>query len=271
MDDPRPELEARFLVSPAEARAFLDRTAGHAVLDVFDAARPIAFVRTTYFDSDEHELFRSQRRRRVRLREYAGARRPDGIPVLTGVSAFEVKESWDGLRRKARVVGERREQMRLLRRGSGRAQDPALARAAAQVKAGRLRPWLTTFCRRRSLTGRGVRLTLDDQLLFARPVRLGRAGDPAEPPDLVGRGPQLILEVKLAGALPAWLREATRDLLPMTRFSKYTGGMLAIARADELAGVAPTSRDSILSWLRAGSSGDELPGHRPGDPTWDRG
>lgn len=119
--------------------------------------RNLTFVRTTYFDSDDHELFRSQRRRRVRLREYAGARRPDGIPALTGLCAFEVKESWDHPRRKARTAGDRAELMRLLRRGPGRPLDPDIARAAAQGKSGWLRPRLTTFFRRLSFTGPGIR------------------------------------------------------------------------------------------------------------------
>ena len=251
---PLPEIEARFLVSWEEARAFLALASQHARLDEFDAERPIAFVRTTYFDSDDHELFRSQRCRRVRLREYAGARSPDGTPALTGLCAFEVKETCDDARRKSRVAGDRADLMRLLRRGPGRPLDPDLAHAAAQVRSGWLRPRLTTFFRRVSFTGAGIRITLDDQLIFARPVRLGRAGERAEPADVVGRGPKLILEVKLDRAPTAWLRAATADFLVMTRFSKFKGGMLAIERADALRGLSATPRDSMLEWLRASGS-----------------
>ncbi len=266
MVEPLPEIEARFLVSCEEARAFFAQASCHARLDVFDAARPIAFVRTTYFDSDDLELFRSQRRRRVRLREYAGARRPDGIPALTGISAFEVKETCDDIRRKSRAAGDRAELMRLLRRGPGRAVDPDLAHAAAQVRSGWLRPRITTFFRRVSFTGAGIRITLDDQLTFARPVRLGRAGEPAEPADIVGRGPKLILEVKLDRAPAAWLRAATADFLVMTRFSKFRDGMLAIGRADALRGLSATTRDSMLTWLQR----HDLPGTRHVDSGGDR-
>lgn len=258
---PLTQIEARFLVAPDEARGFLARAGRHLAPDVFDLARPVAFVRTTYFDSDEQELFRSQRRRRIRLREYAGAPGADGIATLTGVCAFELKESSDGLRRKTRVLADRAELMRLLRRGPGRAVDPALAQAAAQVRSGRLRPRLTTFCHRRSLGGDGVRVTLDDRLVFARPVRLGRAGEPAEPPDVVGRGPQLILEVKLSGEAPGWLVDAAGDLLAMSRFSKFKGGMLAIERADALRGARAAPRVSIARWLR-----HELSGAHRADP-----
>lgn len=250
VDDLDPELEQRFLVAPDEARGFLARVASEIPADVFDPARPIAFVRTTYFDTDDLELFRSQRRRRVRLREYAGSPGPEGIPTLTGDCAFELKEGSDRVRRKARVVGDRVDLMRLLRRGPYRPIDPDLARAAADVRCGRLRPRLTTFFRRRSYTGELMRITLDELLVFARPVRLGRAGEPAEPGEVIGRGPPLVLEVKLAAPRPAWLDEATRDFLLMTRFSKFKGGMLALARADQVAmGPEPTRRASMASWL----------------------
>lgn len=248
MDDLPTERESRYLVSPAEARGFLARVAGHAALDVHDPVRPFAFVRSTYFDSDEHELFRSQPRRRVLLREYAGAPVADGVPSLTGACAFEVVESSDGVRRKARINGGRAALLRLLRRGPDRPLDLALARAALQVTIGRLRPRLTTFFRRLSFTGDRLRVTLDDRLAFARPVRLGGTGELAEPPDPVGRSPQLILAVKLADEPPAWLRAATADLLVVTRFSRFRDGILAIARADALGGdAAAGSRDSILS------------------------
>jgi hypothetical protein len=271
VDDLDPELEERYLVAPDEARGFLARVEREIPADVFDPARPISFVRTTYFDTDDLELFRSQRRRRVRLREYAGSPGPDSIPTLTGDCAFELKEGSDRARHKARMVGDRVDLMRLLRRGPHRPIDPDLARAAADVRCGHLRPRLTTFFRRRSYTGDGIRITLDELLVFARPVRLGRAGEPAEPGEVIGRGPPLVLEVKLAGPRPAWLDEAAHDFLLMTRFSKFKGGMLALARADQIMmeahgvircdpasvsrgdrsvrGPAPSRRASMATWL----------------------
>lgn len=257
MDDPHPEIEERFLVAADEARAFLACAARHVPVDRFDPGRPVAFIRTTYFDTDDLELFRSQRRRRVRLREYAGAPCADGIATLTGQCAFELKESSGAERRKARFAGERGDLLRLLRRGPHRPIDADLARAAAEVRGGRLRPRLTTFFRRRSHTADGIRITLDDRLTFARPVRLGRAGEPAEPADVVGCGPQLVLEIKLAGPRPGWLEEAAGGLLGMSRFSKFKGGMLALGRADQVAlAITAGPRDSMRSWL---PPGHELP------------
>jgi len=248
VDDEYPEIEERYLVAPGETRVLLAGVADHLSVDRFDPARPIAFVRTTYFDSDDLDLFRSKRRRRIRLREYAGAPGPHGIPTLTGACAFELKESVGAERRKLRFVGDRTDLMRLLRRGPHRPIEADLARASAEVRSGRLRPRLTTFFRRRSYTGDGIRLTLDDRLTFARPVRLGHAGDPAEPVDVIGRGPQLVLEIKLAGPRPRWVSEAVRGFLLMNRFSKFKGGMLALGRADEVAPASP--RASMASWLR---------------------
>ena len=173
MDDLPAEFETRYLVSPAEARCFLARASCHAALEVYDPARPFSFVRSTWFDSDDHDLFRSQRRRRVRLREYAGAADADGIPSLTGACAFEVVESTDGVRHKARVTGDRADLMRLLRRGPDRPLEPALARAAAQVRIGRLRPRLTTIVRRLSLTGDSL-LDLSRRHARHRPRRRAR-------------------------------------------------------------------------------------------------
>jgi len=264
VEAPRPELEERYLVAPGEARVFLARAADHVPADFFDPARPIAFVRTTYFDTDDLELFRSQRRRRIRLREYAGAPGRDGIPTLTGLCAFELKESSGAERRKARFVGDRGDMQRLLRRGPHRPIDPDLARAAADVRSGRLRPRLTTFFRRRSHTGDGIRVTLDEQLTFARPVRLGRAGEPAEPAEVVGHGPRLVLEIKLAGPRPRWVQESCGSFLLMNRFSKFKSGMLALGRADAVALAPP--RASMVSWLRL----HELPGAHQLDSGRDR-
>ncbi len=256
MDVSPPEIEERYLVAPGEARVFLARAADHLPADFFDPARPIAFVRTTYFDTDDLELFRSQRRRRIRLREYAGAPGRDGIPTLTGVCAFEQKESNGAERRKARFAGDRGDLQRLLRRGPHRPIDPDLARAAADVRSGRLRPRLTTFFRRRSHTGDGIRITLDERLLFARPVRLGRAGEPAEPADPVGHGPTLVLEIKLTGPRPRWVDEAARGFLLVNRFSKFKEGMLALSRADAIALAPP--RASMGSWLHELSGPHQL-------------
>jgi hypothetical protein len=264
VDDVHPEIEERYLIAPGEARVFLACAADHLSADRFDPARPIAFVRSTYFDTDDLDLFRSKRRRRIRLREYAGAPGPDGIATLTGVCAFELKEAIGAERRKARFIGDRTDLQRLLRRGPHRPIDPELARAAADVRGGRLHPRLTTFFRRRSYSGDGIRITLDDRLTFSRPVRLGRAGEPAEPPDVIGRGPQLVLEIKLACPRPRWLAEAVRGLLLMTRFSKFKGGMLALGRADEVALAPP--RASMASWFQL----HELPGAHPLDSGTDR-
>src|SRR5687768_13698754 len=51
VDHRPPELEHRFLVEGGEARGFLERVSPHVTRDIYDRDRPIAYVRTTYFDS----------------------------------------------------------------------------------------------------------------------------------------------------------------------------------------------------------------------------
>ena len=245
MDTRPPEIEHRFLVDAAEARSFLERVAEHIPVDVHDPSRPVAYVRTTYFDSDDLHLFRTQLRigrRRVRVREYAGATSAEATPVLSGLAAFELKESTGQARRKLRMVGEPQHIAELLCHPSEpkdlRIHSAPLRRAADAIRRGRLLPRLTTFFCRTSHTGSGVRVTLDERISFARPVAIGRVGDPAQPPDIVGRGPQLILEVKRRCEQPDWLASAMRELLLMTQFSKFRDGMLAAQRAEALRPIA---------------------------------
>jgi hypothetical protein len=241
-----PEIEHRFLVEPGEARAFLGRVADHLPLDVHDRSAPISFVRTTYHDTDDLQLFRAQLRdgrRRVRIREYAGAPDMKSAPRLTGVCALELKEQRGESRRKVRLVATPAEIAALVRPGcevaSRGAAPAALQRAAAAIRRGQLRPRLTTWFRRVSRSGEGVRITLDERILFARPVAIGAAGELAEPASPVGRGPHMLLEVKLTGPAPGWLAAAMADLLLVTQFSKFRDGMLAAHRAEATATPMP--------------------------------
>jgi hypothetical protein len=250
--DTRPaEIEHRFLVDGAEARTFLDRIAEHVPPEVHDPARPVEYVRTTYFDSDDLQLFRTQLRsgrRRVRVREYAAATDAEPIPLLSGVVAFELKESTGQTRRKQRMSAEPEQIAELLAGPTElRIQSAPLRRAAEAIRSGRLRPRLTTFFRRVSHAAGGIRVTLDEQINFARPVAIGRVGDPAEPADIVGRGPQLILEVKRRGEPPDWLASAMRELLLMTQFSKFRDGLLAAQRAEALRPAATSVQAAVTA------------------------
>jgi len=89
---------------------------------------------------------------------------------------------------------------------------------------------LTTYFRRLSRSAPGIRVTLDDQVSFARPMPLGQPGQRAEPGDVFRRLDQLVLEVKLSAAPPAWLTDAMRLIRLTGRESKFHDGMLNAQR-----------------------------------------
>jgi len=250
-----PEQEQRFLVDPDEVHRFLAAVQPHLPVQVHDPARPVEFVRTTYFDSDDDILLRSRapgRECRVRVRQYADA--PDHVapPRLRGDCAFEVKESSPTGRHKVRALGTPDEIGRMVgaRAGSVRALgsgriSPLLAHAARAIECGQLAPRLTTWYRRLALEAGAVRVTVDQQIEFARPIGLGPAGEHAAPRAVAGRGPDLVLEVKLRAAPPDWLLQAMRRLAVLTQFSKFRDGLLALRSAERPPRPAPARARSV--------------------------
>ena len=102
------------------------------------------------------------------------------------------------------------------------------------IALGPLSAQLTTWFQRLTHHAAGVRITVDQRIEFARPVGIDMAGELAAPRAVIGRGPPLVLEVKLRVAPPAWLVHAMRRLFLVTRFSKYRDGMLALRQVERL-------------------------------------
>ena len=265
---PLHEVERRFLVDPDEAGRFLAAIRPSMPLCLHDPARPIEHVRTTYFDTDELTLFRTQSADsswRVRVRQYASSTSHGASALLGSACALEVKEVAASGRRKLRAVGAPIDVWGLLhgRRMDAAGEEPVARRAGLHARmaagssparlqdllltrslaapldharraiaAGALRPRLTTWFRRLTYAGCGARVTVDQMIEFARPVAIGAPGEQAAPGDVVGRGPPLVLEVKLRVAPPAWLAAAMQRLLVSTQFSKFRDGMLAFGLAD---------------------------------------
>lgn len=241
MEPPLPEVEQRFLVDADEAQRFLDAVRPALPIDVKEPSLPHEYVRTTYFDTDDFTLFRAElpgSAWRVRLRQYASA--PDHVtpPRFGAACAFEVKEVASHGRRKDRVVGRPEEVARILRGCDGGwalrtgMMSPLVARAAHAVESGHLRPRLTTWFRRLTYAGWGARVTVDQCIEFASPCGLGHPGGLAAPRGVIGRGPPLVLEVKLRTEPPDWLSAAMRRLFLATRFSKFRDGLLALRQAE---------------------------------------
>jgi hypothetical protein len=210
-----PEREYRFLLRRPLASALLERAARQLRPVIYDPARPVAYARTTYFDSADGAFARSlalETRRRIRVREYAAAVDLAAPPRFTGLCFLELKESTGTARTKQRRVAEPAELERVL-------------------AASGLRPCLTTWYRRLTLADAGerVRFTMDEGITYSRPQALGRAGELVPLTGQIELGATRVFEIKVTGAAPAWLTALLGDLpAPDTQFSKCRTGMRAL-------------------------------------------
>jgi SPX domain protein involved in polyphosphate accumulation len=163
---------------------------------------------------------------------------------------LEHKENAGAARRKVRIPAPSESFARLL---GGTLEDASLRREMAAVPelcdvegalcAGALRPRLTTWYRRLYFRGDGVRITLDEDLVFSRAAPPVRTAEPAEPTHLALHGPLAVLEVKLERTAPAWLTDSTRALAQASGFSKYQAGMRALLHARAVLALTDTHRD----------------------------
>jgi hypothetical protein len=230
-----PEIEYRFLVDADEAGRFLDAVHPHLPVYVRDPDEPVEFIRTTYYDTEDLTLFRASGSRsawRVRVRQYASAPDLDTPAHFASTCAFEVVEHAGSRRRKMRALGSPHDIARILTGAPRGRIAPLLDYAARAVEGGQLRPSLTTWFRRMAHASPGVRVTVDQRIEFARPTGLAGPGEIAVARAVVGRGPPLVLEVKLQLESPVWLLSAMQQLFLVTQFSKYRDGLLALRRAE---------------------------------------
>jgi len=242
---------------------FFATIGARAAVETYDLARPIAYTRTTYFDTDDSRFLRSCEgpvSRRLRLREYAMAASLEDVPVLSSTACLELKQNTGTARSKVRIQASPTLLRQLIERRGQR--DPAfasleplsaLATLEAELATHSIAPRLTTWYRRASLTaelGR-LRITLDERLTFCRPQIVGVVGAEVAPSaaDVVAPGPARILEIKYWGDQPAWLARALEGLEPAHGFSKFKMGMAAITRKPEslvrpIADGAPTESEA---------------------------
>lgn len=242
------EHEQRFLLTDAQALKFLATVGARTTFTLYDPTWPLAFTRTTYFDTDDDAYLRScdgPVARRLRVREYAGARSFDETPVLGAICSLELKQTAGTARSKIRLLAPAEILERFIKSPGARErarrrptaditvdQLAALNGIAAELAAKIVVPRLTTWYRRTCLAAEDgrVRITLDEGLIFGKPQPLGRAGQPAVPPAAVASGPARILEIKRWGLEPEWLARATRDLGAASSFSKFRAGMTALGK-----------------------------------------
>jgi hypothetical protein len=238
------EHEERFVLTRAQVTRFFAEIGRHATVETYDQARPIAYTRTTYFDTDDSFYLRSCNgpiARRLRLREYAMAASLEDAPVLSAAACLELKQNTGTARSKVRIQASPA-LLRLLieRRGlrdpAFAAMEPlsALPTLQSELSIPTIAPRLTTWYRRAAMTAESgrLRITLDERLTFCRPQIIGVVGAEVapSPADVIAPGPARILEIKHWGARPAWLARALEGMEPAHGFSKFKMGMEAMSR-----------------------------------------
>jgi len=232
--------ELRFLLTRGETARFLEGARPQVELTTYDPVHPIAYTRTTYFDTADAAYLTSsveEPARRLRVRQYAFAAMPEEPPVFSGIGYVELKQHLGASRSKVRFAASAAEIAVLLNApgsaAAGAAPSDPLAIVASELAIPTMAPRLSTWYRRVCLTGSDplVRLTLDEGLQFCRPQPVGRAGQPAAPAprEVVAAFPARILEVKYPGTLPAWLEQLLAGLRAAPpHFSKFRIGMQAL-------------------------------------------
>lgn len=233
--------ERRFQPTREALDAFLRDTRHQAAPCVYDAGLPYAFTRTTYFDTEALDFLDSCRAghaQRLRLREYAGTADLSCAARLSGVRFLELKTSLGARRSKVRVVLSPGEAGALLT-GVPLPDWSEAARLLRQLPHAPVRPWVTAWYRRgtHATPDAGVRITVDEDLVFALPPEHSGEDAPAAPSRLLAKAPAILLEVKWRGGTPPWLEAPLWRLEPFeTRGSKFEQGMrarLASARSTQ--------------------------------------
>jgi hypothetical protein len=264
------EHEERFVLTRAQVTRFFATIGGYATVETYDQARPIAYTRTTYFDTDDALYLSSCHgpiSRRLRLREYAMAASMEDAPVLSPLACLELKQNAGTARSKVRIQASPTLLRLLIERRGQRdsafeALEPlsALATLQNELSIPSVAPRLTTWYRRAAMTAEAgrLRITLDEHLTFCRPSVVGIVGAEVAPgpADVVGSGPARILEIKYWGDQPLWLARALEGLEPAHGFSKFRMGMAAITRKME----------ALVRQIRAQEApGDGTDGNRDAD------
>lgn len=224
--------ERRFQPSREALESFLLDIRHWTTPCVYDSGLPFAFTRTTYFDTDRLDFLdscRAGRPQRLRLREYAGTADLARPPVLSGTRFLELKTSSGQRRTKLRAPLSEDEAGALLS-GAPLPAQGAAASLLRQTLSAPVKPWVTAWYQRgtHASPSANVRITLDEELLFALPPERSVTGELAAPSRLLHRAPATLLEVKWRGDSPPWLERLLWTFEPFeTRASKYEQGMRA--------------------------------------------
>ena len=96
-------------------------------------------------------------------------------------------------------------------------------------------PRVTTLYRRQAwISDRdGLRVTFDSDLVGSSPIVVASAPERFAPANAIDFGRDRIVEVKAAGATPAWLERALSGMAASSGFSKFRWGIAALYPVDE--------------------------------------
>ncbi|MCG8420343.1 MAG: VTC domain-containing protein [Proteobacteria bacterium] len=216
---------------------------------VFDRDRPVAFAYTTYLDTDDGHFFHADGSvtSRLRVREYAAARRLDETPIWTGLCYLEYKHRWGALRQKHRwnmsqiaargIVAALRNGDDPLRSLARLDRVPAWSR---ELRRATLRPFLCTWYRCTTFRLGAARVTIDRDISFSAPFPDHRPPWAVAPFD---QRSSCIVEIKCCDLRAlALLSDALADAGAMTlRASKY---QLAVQAAQRRGLAVPSRRAS---------------------------
>ena len=227
-----PTCERRYLLDRRQADGLLGVVASRLHRVVYDPARPIAYARTTYLDTDDLRSFHAQPGPapvRCRVRQYASAADVHAPPRLTRACYLELDEGTARLRSRQRLALDPSCEAAV---AIDPCPSPRLLRVLGGIgRRGGLFPKVTTWVRRttfRSFLG-DLRIALDEAIVYAPPTWLGPPGEIAIPRGLIALGPSRLVSIKHRDAwLPPWLARLLADLPEALEFSRYRSAMSAL-------------------------------------------
>lgn len=209
-------VETKYLVNRASLPKLLEELSCHVQADDFAQSR----ITSLYFDTEDFQMIRDSLakkngKEKLRLRTY------DTSASLDAPAFLEIKQKLDGVGYKYRVATTPRQAGQEL---AGQSSDWKMAEQLTmlQERYGQLQPKMLIRYQRQSFKGRedqSVRITLDKQVTYS--LVDGLTLTPTAEHQLLANK-QLIMEVKIADTMPAWLAEILNKYqLEETSFSKY--------------------------------------------------
>ncbi len=263
--------ELVYFLDPEHSQAFVDGVEAHLRPHVhgggvIGTSPPAHYVTTLYFDSDTHEIARTCERGeenvKLRAREYYD-REPDLTVRREPFLWLEVKTRTGSRTRKVRVAIPTDEVGSFLREGVISRRMLALQRSIWGKSAEVVTQAISELCKRTTEPLKPdclahyrrrawqdvdelIRITLDSELAFYRPpanifTEIRALSDALIGPP-VGRLSRELIEIKLHGEPPAWLRRLILDtkLEPATdgrrAFSKFVAASHAVHTAPKASG-----------------------------------